>query len=115
MTFCARVRYYASMPTHDTTVETEAHAVVLYGDLAARFGVTFSKVHLARLEAKGQFPKRFHLTPGRCAWLQSEVRAWLASRVAQREALPVRETPKPRVIRGTAGRCPKTTEGAVIG
>lgn len=79
-------------------------AIVFYADLEAKFGIAFSKTHLGRLEAAGNFPPRIHLTPGRCAWLQSEIREWLAERIAQRDTLPVRAVPQPRIVRGAAGR-----------
>lgn len=39
-----------------------------------------SPVTVWRLEKAGQFPKRRQLSPGRVAWLQSEVLAWLEGR-----------------------------------
>ena len=39
-----------------------------------------SRVHLRRLMKAGLFPKAVYLTPGRCAWRLSELRAWKASR-----------------------------------
>jgi len=92
------------MDSHDATIH-EAAAVVCYADLGARFGITFSKTHLARLEVSGKFPRRFHLTPGRCAWLVGEVRQWLESRIAARDTLPVRPVPPPksRLVRGRSG------------
>jgi prophage regulatory protein len=91
-------------------------AIIFFDDLSPRYGVSFSRVHLRRLEAKGKFPHRFFPTPGRAAWLQSEIRAWLAARIAQRDALPHRQLPppdsrfpqrtqpRPRIVRGAAGR-----------
>jgi predicted DNA-binding transcriptional regulator AlpA len=46
--------------------------------------VGLSDPTLNRLEAKGEFPKRFWLTPNVCAWWLSEVRGWLAERSAVR-------------------------------
>jgi len=76
------------------TANPEVHAVVLYADLVEKFGINLSKTHLARLEAAGKFPRRFHPTPGRTAWLQSEIREWLAESVAQRDTRPARPVPK---------------------
>lgn len=73
---------------------------------APRSGM-YSRVHLLRLEQSGLFPKRFYPTVGRAAWLESEVVAWLKSRVAQRDVSPSRPMPqtRPRKVRGRAGRC----------
>ena len=46
----------------------------------------FSKPHLRYMEKKGQFPKRVHLSTMRVAWLEDEVSAWLAARIAARAA-----------------------------
>jgi Prophage CP4-57 regulatory protein (AlpA). len=35
-----------------------------------------------RLEHKNQFPKRFYITDGRCAWDGDEVEQWLDERKA---------------------------------
>lgn len=57
--------------------------------------VPFSSTHLRRLEEKGQFPRRFYPTPGRCAWSRGEVEAWAAARLAERDTLPCRPLPPP--------------------
>ena len=41
-----------------------------------------SKVQIWRLEKLGKFPKRIELVPGRRAWAEHEVDAWIASRIA---------------------------------
>lgn len=48
--------------------------------------VTYSFAHTARLEAAGQFPKRVRLGTGRVAYVESEILAWIASRIAARDA-----------------------------
>jgi len=47
--------------------------------------VTYSLAHTARLEGEGKFPKRVRLGAGRVAYVESEVQAWMASRVADRD------------------------------
>ncbi len=42
--------------------------------------VPYSKVHLARLERAGKFPKRIHLGSARVIWDRNEVEAWLESK-----------------------------------
>ena len=49
--------------------------------------VLYSPQHIARLEKSGEFPKRVRLGPyrsSRVGWIESEVRAWLSSRIANR-------------------------------
>lgn len=57
-----------------------------YRDLKDKFGIPYSWAHLARLEAKGEFPRRVRLSPKRVAWVQSEVETWCATREAARDA-----------------------------
>ena len=47
-------------------------------------GVSYSNVHLLRLEPAGKFPKRFNLTENRVAWLEEEIDAWIRERVTAR-------------------------------
>ena len=49
--------------------------------------IPFSRVHLSRLEARGEFPKRLQLGAGRVAWLEREVQQWIEDR--QRGPLPL--------------------------
>ena len=51
--------------------------------------VLYSYAHIDRLEKAGQFPKRVRLSryrTGRVGWLEAEIRAWLESRLAERDA-----------------------------
>jgi prophage regulatory protein len=47
-------------------------------------GISYSNVHLLRLEADGKFPKRLYLSPARVAWVESEVNEYLARCIAAR-------------------------------
>jgi prophage regulatory protein len=62
-------------------------------DLIER-GITYSRVHLDRLEASGKFPRRVPLSANRVAWIEEEVDAWAAERLAERD------NPRPRLRRG---------------
>lgn len=42
--------------------------------------IPLSDVTIWRMEKTGLFPKRRQLSPGRVAWLASEVDAWMESR-----------------------------------
>ena len=60
--------------------------ILAYEQLAPAKGIPYSRVHLGRLERGGQFPRRITLSPGRVAWLEHEIDAWLEARAAAREA-----------------------------
>jgi prophage regulatory protein len=50
--------------------------------------VPYTRQHLSRLERAGKFPKRVRVgnnQSGRVAWVASEVDAWFAARVAERD------------------------------
>lgn len=56
------------------------YKVLLSYDELAPMGIRYSRPHLIRMEAKGQFPKRVLLSPGRIAWRKSDIEAWIANR-----------------------------------
>jgi hypothetical protein len=58
-------------------------------DLRER-GITFCRLHLARLEAAGKFPKRVLLSENRVAWVDEEIEAWISARLAERDNPPPR-------------------------
>ena len=39
----------------------------------AALGISYSSVHLLRLEADQKFPKRVYLSPGRVVWIKAEI------------------------------------------
>jgi len=47
-------------------------------------GITYSNAHLLRLESTRRFPSRVRLSPGRVAWLKSEILAFIENRAAER-------------------------------
>jgi prophage regulatory protein len=55
-----------------------------FPELRSRKGIPFSRMHVDRLEKRGDFPKRFSLGANTVGWLESEVDAWLAGKVAAR-------------------------------
>jgi prophage regulatory protein len=66
-------------------METKQMRLLRYSDLKTR-GITWSRVHVGRLEKAGKFPKRVHLSENTIAWPESEIDAFLAKRVAERDA-----------------------------
>lgn len=53
--------------------------------------VPYSRQHLSRLEARGEFPQRVQVGANRVAWRALEIEDWLANR--QRGCLPIRVRP----------------------
>jgi prophage regulatory protein len=47
--------------------------------------IPYTPQHILRLEKQGKFPRRIQVGPNRVAWLESEVDAWVAERVAERD------------------------------
>ena len=51
--------------------------------------VSYSRSHILRLEAKGMFPLRIHITPSKVVWSYSEVMAWIeAAKLTRSQVLP---------------------------
>lgn len=55
-----------------------------YADLKATRGITYTRTHLYRLEASGNFPKRVKMGEGAIAWVESEIDEYLEKRIAER-------------------------------
>jgi prophage regulatory protein len=53
--------------------------ILTFAELKAR-GVRFSRQHLSRLEAAGQFPARVQLGGCSVGWIEGEVDEWIRSR-----------------------------------
>ena len=47
-------------------------------------GIRYSRAHLWRLWTAGKFPKPIKLSASRNAWLESDIDAWIESRIAER-------------------------------
>ncbi len=62
----------------------DADRVLLFPEVQDRFA-PFSRVHLRRLQDRGDFPAPIHLGARRLGWIESELRAWLAARIAVRD------------------------------
>ena len=61
---------------------------VRFPRLAPDFGIPYSRMHIDRLEKAGQFPKRVPLGPNSVAWIEDEIIAWQADRIAARDRPP---------------------------
>lgn len=56
-----------------------------FPELSERCGVDFSRMHILRLEKAGKFPKRVQLGDNSVAWIEVEIIAWQAERIAARD------------------------------
>jgi prophage regulatory protein len=65
-------------PAHDR--------IVTYPRLKPDWGITYSNVHLLRLEKAGKFPRRLPLG-GSVAWLESEISGWIRERAEARNGV----------------------------
>ncbi|OXJ19403.1 AlpA family transcriptional regulator [Burkholderia sp. AU6039] len=57
-----------------------------FKQVAAKVGLGQSTLY--RMIAAGTFPKPFELVPGRTAWLEDDVEAWLAARAGRQPSPP---------------------------
>jgi predicted DNA-binding transcriptional regulator AlpA len=58
---------------------SDRHFLITWPQLEPQ--VPFVRQTILRLEERGEFPERVQVGPGRVAWWQDEVDAWLASRI----------------------------------
>ena len=65
--------------------ERDNVAIVVFRELKSRFGIPWSRMHIDRLEKAGKFPKRVQLAPNSVGWVENEILAWLAERIAARD------------------------------
>jgi prophage regulatory protein len=49
-------------------------------------GITYSRAHLWRLERDCKFPRRVMLGAGKLAYVEAEVDAYIAAKIAERDA-----------------------------
>jgi prophage regulatory protein len=54
------------------------------------------KTKIYELQAAGQFPMRVQVTEHAVGWIEEEVQAWLALRVAARSGAPISSVPLQR-------------------
>ena len=59
-------------------------------------GIGYSKVHLARLEQDGKFPRHVRIGENRIGWLEHEVDAWIEARAAERDSPDAVASARPR-------------------
>ena len=60
--------------------------LITYAQLCPEKGIRYTRRHLRDLILGGRFPKPVHLSTARIAWIESEIDAWLAEKIAKRDA-----------------------------
>ena len=73
-------------------------------------GVDYCNVHLLRLEREGKFPQRFNLTDNRVGWVETEIDAWIRSRIDASRATEAQTDVSPARRRGKSAT--RSQEGA---
>lgn len=61
--------------------------IITHRELKPKKGIDYSRVHLARLEKAGKFPKKVKYGPGRVGYIEEEIDAHLAACAAAREKM----------------------------
>jgi prophage regulatory protein len=51
-------------------------------ELKTVYGIPYCDAHINRLIKLGKFPPKRKLSPGRVAWLASDIEAWIQARLA---------------------------------
>lgn len=59
----------------------QTHRILRWPDVHGRTGLSRSYIHL--LISRGEFPVQIKLGPRASGWLESDVDAWIAERVAE--------------------------------
>ncbi|MCP1758205.1 helix-turn-helix transcriptional regulator [Bradyrhizobium elkanii] len=65
-----------------------APVLISYDRLKTK-GISLSKVQLWKLEKRSAFPRRVRTSPGRYAWVEAEIDAYISAKIAERDAAMV--------------------------
>lgn len=60
--------------------------LLTFDELKSLKGIRYTRRHLTRKCDAGEFPRPLRLSPKRIAWPEDEIDAWLAARLAERDA-----------------------------
>lgn len=77
------------LPPDTMNVRTEAIRMLRLAQVLDATGLGKTKIY--ELQAAGHFPMRVQITTHSVGWIEAEVQAWLARRVAVRMSLPTAE------------------------
>jgi prophage regulatory protein len=67
---------------------SDSERLVAQRELKPRFGITYNRTSLWRLEREGRFPRRVSLTKRRIAYVESEILDYIAQLKAARAVIP---------------------------
>jgi prophage regulatory protein len=65
--------------------QERAARLLLSADDLRDLGIRCSRSQMFKMVAEGRFPRPIKISEQRSAWLMSEIEAWLAARVAERD------------------------------
>jgi prophage regulatory protein len=60
--------------------------LIIFERLSLEKGIEYSRDHLRRKVATGEFPKPISVSSRRIAWIEAEIDEWIERRAAQRPA-----------------------------
>ena len=77
-------------------------------------GISFTDVHMRRLESKGRFPKRIHTGANRVGWVEEEVDEYIRARMKERDDpnRPVKKRGRPWEAKQEAARARAAAKAA---
>jgi len=59
--------------------------IVRFSELKASYGIPWSRMHIDRLERRGDFPQRVHLGPGTIGWVEKEIAEFVSAKLNNRQ------------------------------
>jgi len=59
-----------------------------FNELKSKKGIPYTRVHIGRLENKGQFPKRVKIGSNRVGWVEQEIDAMIQAKMNARMPPP---------------------------
>lgn len=84
--------------TKENKSEIEKYRIITKKELQRI--VPYTPQHILRLEAAGKFPKRLQIGANRVGWLLSDIEAWIADRMAERDRAKRNGTASPDTVPG---------------
>ena len=58
--------------------------IVRYSELKLK-GIPWTRMHIARLEREGKFPRHVHLGPSTVGWVEAEIDSFVATAMSARQ------------------------------
>jgi prophage regulatory protein len=63
--------------------------LISWGDLEPKKGIRYCRDHTRRLSKSGRFPKPVQLSNRRIAYIEEEIDAWIAAKLAARDSCAI--------------------------